>query len=206
MHFDDLMDYVHVDEKWIFTTKVKHTYYLAPGEEPPHRTCKSKTHIMKVMFLSAVARPRWDNSTQSWFDGKFGTWHFTEWVPAQRTSRSRPKGTLELKPVVVNCVDMATLNANFLTVQTCFQETMRAAGNNNYKIPHMKKKQLLHQVLGGLQLLEGMDLAHMMEQLDKEVSEDLAMVAICSELEELKPVDPEVDLVASVSEMGVDLE
>ncbi|RHY16950.1 hypothetical protein DYB32_010594 [Aphanomyces invadans] len=96
---------------------------------------------------------------------------------------------------------------------------MRAAGNNNYKIPHMKKKQLLHQVklpesiivdrnavLGGLQLLEGMDLAHMMEQLDKEVSEDLSMAAICSELEELKLVEPEMDLVASVSETGVDLE
>ncbi|KAF0775509.1 hypothetical protein AaE_000791 [Aphanomyces astaci] len=86
--FDSMMDYVHVDEKWFFATRVNKTYYLAPNEEPPHRTCKSKRFITKVMFLSA-------------FDGKIGTWHFTEQVPAIRASRNRPAGTLETKPVSV---------------------------------------------------------------------------------------------------------
>ncbi|KAF0770093.1 hypothetical protein AaE_002626, partial [Aphanomyces astaci] len=99
--FSDMMDYVHVDEKWFFATTVKRTYYLAPGEEPPHRTCKSKKFITKVMFLSAVARPRWDSAKGELFDGKLGTWHFTTKVPAARGSRNRPAGTLVTSPVSV---------------------------------------------------------------------------------------------------------
>ncbi|ETV78974.1 hypothetical protein H257_07758 [Aphanomyces astaci] len=101
LRFDDMMDCVHVDEKWLFASRVRATYYLAKGEEPPHRTTKSKLHIMKVMFLSAVVRPRWDNESGSWFDGKIGTWHFTEWNPAKRSSRNRPAGTMELSAVSV---------------------------------------------------------------------------------------------------------
>ncbi|ETV70158.1 hypothetical protein H257_14323 [Aphanomyces astaci] len=51
----NMMDCVHVDEKWFFATRVHKSYYLAPDEAPPHRTVKSKTFITKVMFLSAVA-------------------------------------------------------------------------------------------------------------------------------------------------------
>ncbi|RHX99992.1 hypothetical protein DYB36_013468 [Aphanomyces astaci] len=53
-------DFVKYSSSWFFGTSVKKTYYLAPGEETPHRTCKSKHFINKVMFLLAVARPRWD--------------------------------------------------------------------------------------------------------------------------------------------------
>ncbi|RHY22650.1 hypothetical protein DYB32_009442 [Aphanomyces invadans] len=59
--FADMMNVVHVDEKWFFATRVSKSYYLAPDEELPHRTCKSKKFITKVMFLSAFARHRWDN-------------------------------------------------------------------------------------------------------------------------------------------------
>ncbi|ETV83344.1 hypothetical protein H257_04095 [Aphanomyces astaci] len=99
--FDDMMNTVHVDEKWFFATKISKKMYLAPGEEPPHRTCKSKRYITKVMFLSAVARPRWVDDEVGWFDGKIGTWHFTERVPAERSSRNRAAGTLVTKPVSV---------------------------------------------------------------------------------------------------------
>ncbi|ETV98369.1 hypothetical protein H310_09060 [Aphanomyces invadans] len=96
-----MMNYVHVDEKWFYATQVKRSYYLAPGEEPPHRTCKSKRFITKVMFLSAVARPRWIEDTNSWFDGMIGTWHFTAQVPAARSSRNRPAGAMQTVPVSV---------------------------------------------------------------------------------------------------------
>ncbi|RHY73292.1 hypothetical protein DYB34_013211 [Aphanomyces astaci] len=95
--FGNLMEYVHVDEKWFFGTSVKKTYYLAPGEEPPHRTCKSKHFINKVMFLSAVARPRWDPVKNEWFDGKIGTWHFTTKVPAVRGKVIRMEGNNNYK-------------------------------------------------------------------------------------------------------------
>ncbi|ETV81943.1 hypothetical protein H257_05481 [Aphanomyces astaci] len=75
--------------------------YLAPDEDPPHLTVKSKTFIMKVMFLSTVARSRWDHDKCEWFDGKIGTWHFTDRVPALRGSRNTPAGTMVMKPVSV---------------------------------------------------------------------------------------------------------
>ena len=37
--FDNMYDYVHIDEKWFYMTKINTNYYLVPGETPPHRTC-----------------------------------------------------------------------------------------------------------------------------------------------------------------------
>ncbi|ETV71867.1 hypothetical protein H257_13000 [Aphanomyces astaci] len=96
-----MYDYVHVDEKWFHATPIRSRFYLLPGEEPPHRSTQSKRFITKVMFLSAVARPLWDNAKSEWFDGKIGTWHFTQHVRAARSSRNRPAGTMELRPVNV---------------------------------------------------------------------------------------------------------
>ncbi|OMO51560.1 hypothetical protein COLO4_37623 [Corchorus olitorius] len=56
--FEGMYDVIHIDEKWFYMTKTLETYYLAPNEENPHRTCKSKNFIQKIMFLVALARPR----------------------------------------------------------------------------------------------------------------------------------------------------
>lgn len=98
-HFDSMMDVVHVDEKWFFMKEVKKNYYLADGEEEPHRTSKSKRFIQKIMFLCAVARPRWDTTRNSQFHGKLGIWPFVHMVRAQRSSRNRPAGSMEMKPL-----------------------------------------------------------------------------------------------------------
>jgi hypothetical protein len=63
--FDSMMDVVHVDEKWFDMKQVKKTYFLAPGEPDPYRPAKSKCYIEKVMFLAAVARPRFDTTRNS---------------------------------------------------------------------------------------------------------------------------------------------
>ncbi|RQM11027.1 hypothetical protein B5M09_012815 [Aphanomyces astaci] len=73
-----MYDTVNVDEKWFFITRLQRKVIGAPGEKIKQRTCRSKRHLLKVMFPSAVARTRWDDSKQEWFDGKIGTWHFTE--------------------------------------------------------------------------------------------------------------------------------
>lgn len=52
--FIDMYSIVHIDEKWFYLTKI------LPEEEVPHRTCQSKNHIVKCMFLAAMARPRFD--------------------------------------------------------------------------------------------------------------------------------------------------
>ncbi|RHY39373.1 hypothetical protein DYB30_002754 [Aphanomyces astaci] len=100
-YFDPMNDTVHVDEKWFFITRLQKKIYGAPGEKIKQRSCKSKRHLLKVIFLSAVARPRWDQAKGEWFDGKIGTWHFTEVVPAQRRSCRRDAGTPAMKTVTV---------------------------------------------------------------------------------------------------------
>lgn len=92
---------VHLDEKWFFLTEENLRVYLARGEEAPNRSVKHKSHIIKVMFLCAVARPRYDNNGNCTFDGKIGIWPFIKKVRAQRSSKNRKKGAIESKPVSV---------------------------------------------------------------------------------------------------------
>ena len=95
--FLDMMDCVHVDEKWFFLSRQRESYLLLPEEKNPKRCVKSKSHITKVMFLCAVARPCFNTSVNSWWDGKLGIWPIGGWEPAQRASKNRPRGTLVWK-------------------------------------------------------------------------------------------------------------
>ncbi|XP_047257958.1 uncharacterized protein LOC124890166 [Capsicum annuum] len=73
--FMNMFNYVHIDEKWFFWSKIVERHYLLPGEhEPdPYRSYKSKNFIPKVMFMAAVARPRFDENGIELFSGKIGT-------------------------------------------------------------------------------------------------------------------------------------
>ena len=57
------------------------------------RSVKHKSHIPKVMFLCAVARPQFNTSLNAWWDGKLGIWPIGDWEPVQRKSKNRLKGT-----------------------------------------------------------------------------------------------------------------
>ncbi|ETV64949.1 hypothetical protein H257_18245 [Aphanomyces astaci] len=54
------------------------------------------------MFLAAVARPRYDPHKKQMFDCKIVIWPFVEEEAAVRSSKNRPKGTLELTFQSVN--------------------------------------------------------------------------------------------------------
>ena len=69
---------------------------------------KHKEHIEKVMFLSAVTRPRFDDEKVCMFDGKIGIWPFVHQVAAQRSSIYRPAGTMETKSLPVTNRHMLT--------------------------------------------------------------------------------------------------
>ncbi|ETN19672.1 hypothetical protein PPTG_04906 [Phytophthora nicotianae INRA-310] len=92
-----MMDFVHLDEKWFFLKKDKQRFYLGENEDVPHITVKNKNYIIKVMFLCAVTRPRWDATRLRIWDGKIGLWPFAVYEPAERASKNRPAGTLEIK-------------------------------------------------------------------------------------------------------------
>ncbi|KAI3511819.1 hypothetical protein L1887_18977 [Cichorium endivia] len=98
--FHDMFNVVHIDEKWFYMSKPSRRYYLLPGEDEPLRTCQSKKFITKVMFLAAVARPRFNASGDEIFSGKIGIYPFTRLEPAKRSSKNRVAGTLETKPIL----------------------------------------------------------------------------------------------------------
>lgn len=97
--FQEMFNVIHIDEKWFFMSKAAERYYLAPGEAEPHRTCKGKKFIPKVMFLAAVARPRFDSRKNQFFNGKIGIFPMVYKEAAKRSSKNRPAGTMETKPI-----------------------------------------------------------------------------------------------------------
>ena len=66
------------------------------------------------MFLCAVARPHFNTSANSWWDGKLGIWPIGDWEPVQRGSKNRPKGTPVWKNKTVTKVAYRDLLINKL--------------------------------------------------------------------------------------------
>ena len=99
--FDEMKGIVMVDEKWFYKYQQGQKYYLCEDEELPVAKVQHKSHIQKVMFLTAVARPRHDTSRNREFSGKIGIFPFTRRVQAQRSSRNRPADHMETKTVEV---------------------------------------------------------------------------------------------------------
>ena len=81
--YHDMLDQIHLDEKWFFFTQKKERYLLLPEEKTPKHCIKNKSHITKVMFLCAVAHPRFNPSANSWWDGKLGIWPIGDWELAK---------------------------------------------------------------------------------------------------------------------------
>lgn len=100
--FRNQYDEVHVDEKWFFVSKEGQTYYLANHEDDPVRRVQHKSHVGKVMFLCAVARPRYCHTRKYVWDGKIGCWPVGYIQPAKYNSKNRPAGTLEWQDLNVN--------------------------------------------------------------------------------------------------------
>jgi hypothetical protein len=84
---------VHVDEKWFFLVQDGGRYYLTADEAPRHTiSVQHKSHITKVMFLCALARPRYNNTTRQWFDGLIGIYPVGEFNMYKRGSRYHARG------------------------------------------------------------------------------------------------------------------
>ena len=101
MKFLDMMDHIHMDEKWFFLSWQKERYLLLPEDKNLKWCVKSKSHITKVMFLCAIARPHFNPCANSWWDGKLGIWPIGDWEPAKRASKNQPRGTLVWKNKLV---------------------------------------------------------------------------------------------------------
>ena len=87
---------VHVDEKWFYLVQDHGRYYLTANEAPPPtKTVQHKSHITKVMFLCALARPRYNNTTRQWFDGLIGIYPVGEFDVYRRRSANHEAGELK---------------------------------------------------------------------------------------------------------------
>ena len=51
------------------------------------------------MFLTALARPRFDSSGNCTFDGRIGCFPYVTYVAAKQSSRNRLAGTIEMKSI-----------------------------------------------------------------------------------------------------------
>ena len=96
-----MYDFINLDEKWFYITLDDRKYCLCLDEAVPHRIVQHKSHIQKLMFLAAVARPRFSVIPSEVFDGKIGIWGFFEHTPAKRSNKNRAAGTMEVKCVNV---------------------------------------------------------------------------------------------------------
>jgi hypothetical protein len=96
--FKDLFDFVFIDEKWFYLHQKSEKYYLLPEEDEPHRTCKNKNYIPRIMFLCVCARPRFRNGVCV-FDGKIGCFPLVTIEQAIRDSRNRLRGAEVITPI-----------------------------------------------------------------------------------------------------------
>lgn len=62
-----LMYVIHVDENSLYTNKNCCKLYIGKLEKDPYRRVKSKRFSIKIMFLAAVARPRWYHAQELLF-------------------------------------------------------------------------------------------------------------------------------------------
>ena len=86
---------IHVDAKWFDIQPCCQRMYLTKKEIEDNKVkakVQHKSHIMKVMFLTAVGRPRFNRDGECTFDGKIGMWPFVDKIPAKRNSKNRAKG------------------------------------------------------------------------------------------------------------------
>ena len=65
--FENMEDLIHIDEKWFYLTKDGQCFIIAADEQEPYRHVQHKSFLTKIMFLCAVARPRYDTNKNAWF-------------------------------------------------------------------------------------------------------------------------------------------
>jgi len=87
--FKEQKNVIVVDESWFYLLKDRSLVRVYPGEElPPSDKVQHKSHIPKLMFLTALARPDPENG----FDGKIGIWRVQQLVVCERGNRWHRRG------------------------------------------------------------------------------------------------------------------
>ena len=89
LKYTTMYNEIHLDEKWFYLVQEGARYYLLCDELPPTKSVQHKSHITKVMFLSAVARPRFLPHDKQWFDGLIGIYPVGDLGAYQRNTAGK---------------------------------------------------------------------------------------------------------------------
>jgi hypothetical protein len=85
MKFKSFQNVVQLDESWFYVMENGRLIRTFPGDElPPPLKAQHKSHIPKVMFLTAIALPRPEYE----FNGNIGIWRVCESVEATKKART----------------------------------------------------------------------------------------------------------------------
>ena len=90
--FENMEDHIHINKKWFYLTKDGQHFIIVADEKEHYRHVQHKSFLTKIMFLCAVARPRYDTNKNAWFDRKIGIWPIRKWEPAKWSSKKHTKG------------------------------------------------------------------------------------------------------------------
>ena len=82
LHYNDFYNSVHVDKKWFVLSEKELHLYIATDKTVPHQTCQNNDHIGKMMFLTAIARPQFNEDGICTFNGKIGMLPFVDFILA----------------------------------------------------------------------------------------------------------------------------
>lgn len=127
--FKDQRNVVMVDESWFYLHRTKGYVRLFPGDEMPEPVrVQHKSHIPKIMFLAAVARPDFERG----FDGKISLIRVCEERIAERTTRNRERGDVYFHDCTMN----AELYRDFM---------MQIISEIKVKMPWLKGKPVVIQ-------------------------------------------------------------
>ena len=89
-------NWVWVDESWFYTEALRILLTLPPAQIAPKRRVRHKSHVAKLMFLIALARPR------PGFDGKIGVWGISEEYLAVYNTANQDPGDEKVRSYTLN--------------------------------------------------------------------------------------------------------
>ncbi|XP_021741318.1 uncharacterized protein LOC110707598 [Chenopodium quinoa] len=95
--FVDMRNVIHCDEKWFYFNPDKRRFYLLPTEDDPYMAVQSRRFKLTAMFMTIIGKSLYGINGELLHDGKYGIFPFTVQIEAQKSSKKRPRGTMETK-------------------------------------------------------------------------------------------------------------
>ncbi|XP_056685408.1 uncharacterized protein [Spinacia oleracea] len=150
--YNNMYDFIHIDEKWFYLTKKNQRVYLANNEPYPHRSATKRTSKNRVKGIIETKPVKSVNQIET------RAMMINKLLPAIKAKCHHMKGKRSIQslmhkkmPEIVedlsgvvydsfNELHPKTLSNVWMTLQFVSNEILKHKGNNDYQLPHNKKK------------------------------------------------------------------